>query len=321
MTLRVVSATIPAGKSMSDGVDCTGSLRIVRMITPSKWTKAPVTFQMSPDGVDYHDLHHVAASTLAGYEVTVPIIRPDSVVAFPPGTGTAINWIRVRSGSQAVPINQAADSTFQFVLEDAAVAGEGAAGPTGPAGPAGVAGPQGGAGQAGSTGPTGVAGPQGATGSAGATGPTGTYTYKGVTDASEAAPGTVGEVIKGSNASGISLVTNIPTNLITLHLTPGDWNVGSITTFTPAGTGPNGLASGITLSSGTLPTDAEITSGAGIANQLWASSMPSNKVQNIPTSLLRVNTAVPKDVFLVVMGSFGGGTVTATGYMSARRIR
>jgi hypothetical protein len=56
-------------------------------------------------------------------------------------------------------------------------------------------------------------------------------------------------------------------------------------------------------------------------NQLWASSMPSNKVQNIPTSLVRVNTAVPKDVFLVVMASFGGGTVTATGYMSARRIR
>ena len=131
----------------------------------------------------------------------------------------------------------------------------------------------------------------------------------------------VGEVIAAGNATGISLVTNIPTNLITLHLTPGDWNVGSITTFTPVGTGPNGLASGITLTSGTLPTDPEITSGIGILNQLWASSMPSARCRTSRPRWCGSIRRCRRTCFLVVMGSFGGGTVTATGYMSARRIR
>jgi hypothetical protein len=302
MALTLLPITIPANSSMSSGVECSGG-KLVRLITPSDWTSAAVlTFQLSPDGVKWNDLYHVDPKSLASYEVSVPNVVPNASVAFPSGTGASLPWVRIRSGTHATPVKQAADRLFQLVLESADVV-EGPIGPTGP------------------TGTVGTAGTAGAAGPTGARGPTGIYNPAGTVAADEAAPGTVGEVISGSNTTGIALASNTPVNLITLHLTPGDWNVGSVVTFTPANTGPNGLASGITLTSGTLPTEAEVATGKGIMNQNWSSSMTSNKPQSLPTSLVRVNTAVPKDVFLVVMASFGGGSVGATGYMSARRIR
>jgi hypothetical protein len=300
---------IAAGQSLSDVIDCSTSPP-VRITMPSGWTApAHLTFQVSSDGVTFGDL-----VDNAGQEIRVNVV-PNTVVRLSAQWITSPVLLRFRSGSSAVPIVQAADRIFGCAMMNDQTGSVGPEGPQGPPGPQGTPGP---------------AGPSAASANPGNLAKLGTDSLilvpntsalKGTVAGDDAAPGMIGEVIKGSNPTGISLANNVPTNLITLHLTPGDWNVGSITTFTPAGTGPNGLASGITLTSGTLPTDPEITSGVGILNQLWASSMPSNKVQNIPTSLVRVNTSAPKDVFLVVMAAFGGGTVTATGYMSARRIR
>lgn len=309
MTLSVLTGPkILAGQSLSELINCDG-YQVKRIILPDGWTAAPLTFQVSPDGVNFHDLHHIQSTSGAfvAYELIIPTVTPGAALAMPANTGEMMSWIRLRSGTATVPIIQTADRLFGLEVFPA-VTGGGAEGPQGPIGPAGPTGAQG------------VAGPSGSSGLIGPTGPTGTASLMGITNASDALPGQIGEVISAGNGTGIALVTNIPANLITLHLTPGDWNVGSITTFTPT-SGPNGLASGITLTSGTLPTNPEIVAGTGILNQLWASSMPSGKVQNIPTSLVRVNTNVPKDVYLVVMASFGGGAVQATGYMSARRIR
>jgi hypothetical protein len=314
MAISVISGlTIPAGQSLSNAVDCAG-FQIIRIVCPDGWTAAPLTFQTSADNVTFHDLQHIQSATgsFVAYETTVATVRPGTVLAMPVNTGDLMAWVKIRSGTSVLPVKQEADRVFSLeVYPKASGAGvEGPEGPIGPQGPTGTPGTPGTPGAAGVTGPAGAAGPTGPAGSG-----------IGVTNGSNAAAGMIGEVISGNNAAGLSLTTNVPANLITITLTPGDWNVGSITTFTPASTGANGLASGITLTSGTLPTDAEITSGVGILNQLWASSMPSNKVQNIPTSLVRVNTATTKSVYLVVMASFGGGTVTATGYMSARRVR
>jgi hypothetical protein len=238
-----------------------------------------------------------------------------------------------------------------------AVGPQGVPGPAGPQGPKGDKGDQGDAGTPGVTGPQGSTGPQGPKGDAGATGAAGsqgvpgavgpagpsavsanagnvaklgtdsliyvpnTGPIKGVTDGSNAASGMVGEVISASIPTGQALTTNVVINLGTINLTPGDWNVGSIVNFTPSSTGPNGLAAGLTLTSGTLPTDLECATGVGILNQLWSSGMQSNKIQSMPTSLLRVNTSTAKAVYLVVMANFGGGSMIATGYMSARRVR
>jgi hypothetical protein len=94
-----------------------------------------------------------------------------------------------------------------------------------------------------------------------------------------------------------------------------------VVTFSPAGTGPNAVIAGLSQIAATLPSDSDVATGKGIMQQIWASSMPSNKTQTTPTSLIRVSSAVPKPVYLVAQATFGGGSVSVTGYISARRVR
>jgi hypothetical protein len=196
-----------------------------------------------------------------------------------------------------LPIVQKADRVFQLVLDAAAVPAAGATGSAGPTGPAGSA------------------------GSPGATGPTGTVSLKGVVDGSDAPVGQVGEVISGSNFGGVSLVTAVPMNVTQIVLTPGDWNVGGVVIFAPVSTGPNSVIAALSQTAATLPSDNDVATGKAIMQQIWASSMPAGKTQTTPTSLIRVNTTTTKPVYLVAVATFGGGTVTVTGYVSARRIR
>jgi hypothetical protein len=344
---------------MSGGVDCSGSTRILRIIMPPDWDAAPLTFQTSVDGVVYNNLHLAAPiGDFTTYPATIPVVTPGAAVTMPPNTGYGISWLRFRSGTFTAQTKQSADRTFSVVLEmpDAATGGGGAGtvGPTGAVGPAGAAGPQGPAGPAGAAGPmgptgmsgaigtqgatgatgaSGSVGPQGAqgtlgpqgiagpTGPAGVVGPTGTFNLKGVTDGSDAAPGTIGEVISGSNFAGVGLTTNVAMNVTTITLTPGDWTVGGVVIFTPVSTGPNSVIAALSQTAATLPSDNDVATGKGIMQQIWASSMPSGKTQTTPTSLIRVSTSTSKSVYLVALATFGGGTVTVTGYISARRVR
>jgi hypothetical protein len=215
----------------------------------------------------------------------------------------------------------------------------GATGPEGPTGAPGLQGPQGPKGDKGDAGTPGASGPQGSVGPAGPSAvsanagnlaklgtdnlifvpaPT---AIKGVTDGSDAAAGMVGEVISSSNFGGVALTTNVSMNVTQIALTPGDWNVGGVVIFTPSGTGPNSVIAALSQTAATLPTDNDVATGKAIMQQIWASSMPSNKTQTTPTSLIRVNTSTLKSVYLVALAVFGGGSVTVTGYVSARRVR
>jgi hypothetical protein len=227
----------------------------------------------------------------------------------------------------------------------------GAAGPQGPKGDAGATGPQGLPGSAGSQGPkgdkgdAGTAGSPGATGPQGPTGPAGPSAVsanpgnqaklgtdslifvpaptgiKGVTDGSDAAAGQMGEVISASNTVGYNLTTATPSNVATLIIPPGDWNVGGVIIFAPTSTGPNSVIAALSQATAALPTDNDVATGKGIMQQIWASSMPSGKTQTMPTSLIRVNTPTQKNIYLVAQATFGGGSVNVTGYVSARRVR
>lgn len=317
MTTRIIPVTISSGQSLSAGADCSGSLRILRIIMPPAWTAAPLTFQMSPDNVDYHNLYHVTPTSLDDYEIIIPSVTAGSVVAFPPGTGVTVNWIKIRSGTQAVPIKQAADRVFQIVVEDATAAGEGGGeGATGPAGPAGPAGPSG---SSGATGPAGPAGSAGAPGPAGPTGPAGTASRKGVVDGSDAVAGDVGESLSAQSAAGVQLTTLVTASVASLALPAGDWTVAGVVIFTPAGTGPNSVIAAVNTVAATLPTDIQVLSGGVSMFQAWSSAMPSGKTQTISVGACRINTATPKTVYLVAQSSFGGGSVTVTGRITARR--
>jgi hypothetical protein len=295
--LLVPGPTIAAGQSLSNAVNCLEG-RVVRIITPSGWNKAPLSFQLSMDGEEFHDLYHVQASAGAftPYEVVVPSVEESASLMFPVSTGYLIAWVKFRSGTSSVPVIQKEDRSFQILL-DMPDEPELVVGPTGPQGVAGVA------------------------GVAGATGPTGTYNYKGVVDGSEAAAGNIGEVISSSNFGGVNLTTAVPMNVTQIILTPGDWNIGGVVIFTPVSTGPNSVIAALSQTAASLPSDNDVATGKGIMQQIWASSMPAGKTQTTPTSLIRINTASAKPVYLVAVATFGGGSVGVTGYISARRIR
>jgi hypothetical protein len=118
MSLQTKSFTLHAGQTLSDPVDCSGSDRVLRLIMPDGWTgAAPITFQMSLDGTNFYDLHHVIPNDFWGFEVTLPHPPSGAVLTFPPDMGTLVQWVKIRSGTAGAPVPQAADRTFQFVLD------------------------------------------------------------------------------------------------------------------------------------------------------------------------------------------------------------
>lgn len=301
MSLKVLTGpTILAGKTMSDGLDCSGSSRVSRIIMPSAWTAAALSIQLSNDGVTFNDLYNVASPNFTPFPVTVAGPKENSIISLPVGFGASVSWLRLRSGTFAAPVPQAADRIFKVVVE---MPDELVAGPTGPAG---------------AIGPVGSAGSPGAVGPTGATGPTVT---KGVIDGSTGAAGDKGEYISAFNTVGLNLVTAVSANVVTLNLPPGDFDVWGAVIFTPTTTGPNSLSAGISGVSATLPSNTDIISGFGTMAEIWSGSITSGKRQVYPTGQCTSNFAIPKTIYLVAQSTFGGGSINVTGYISARRAR
>jgi hypothetical protein len=117
--------TIRGGESLSDAVDCSGSTRIARIITPDQWDNADLTFVVSPDGVAWHDLYNVTIpGNLPGpanaYHTFLAVVakpHPGSLIVLPPNYGNDVTWLKVRSGTAIVPVPQSADRMFSFIVE------------------------------------------------------------------------------------------------------------------------------------------------------------------------------------------------------------
>lgn len=103
-----VTATIPAGQSLSDIVDLGPKLRAVGLIMPAAWDAAPITMQVSKDGVNFVDLYDAGGSE---FSVSVAASRG---VMFVNGTFDVLSllgfrWLKLRSGPSGAPVNQAAE--------------------------------------------------------------------------------------------------------------------------------------------------------------------------------------------------------------------
>jgi hypothetical protein len=138
---------------------------------------------------------------------------------------------------------------------------------------------------------------------------------KGVTDGSNAAAGNVGEQLSAQITTAVNLTLNTPINIGQLVLTPGDWTVGGNVNFVSPATAGTRYAVAVSNTSNTLPTPAQLAAGIGT---LFDQSLTYGKAaQNFNTSLCRFNVSVNTTVFLVALGP----ATTATGYISARRVR
>jgi hypothetical protein len=128
-------------------------------------------------------------------------------------------------------------------------------------------------------------------------------TDAGVTDGSEATPGDVGEYM-ATTGSAVGLVTNTATNLASLNLTPGDWDVSGSVVFA-AGAGTHSYF-GVGISGVDIVDFA--TYPAGAINQ----GMIANP--------RRMNITTATTVWIMAQAGFTG-TMTAAGSISGRRAR
>ncbi|MDR3448344.1 MAG: hypothetical protein P4M15_01100 [Alphaproteobacteria bacterium] len=125
-----------------------------------------------------------------------------------------------------------------------------------------------------------------------------------------ASSGVVGEYIT-ANASGVSLTSGTATNITSISLAAGDWDVDGNVYFVPSAVMTN-IYAGSNSTSATFP-------GVNNFSQLhlsFASALASSLV--IPTQ--RYSLSSTTTIYLIGQSSFGG-TCTAGGLIRARRVR
>lgn len=127
----------------------------------------------------------------------------------------------------------------------------------------------------------------------------------GVTNGSDAEAGDVGEYREAATAGTTSLVTDVVTDLLTLDLPAGDWDVSGWAGFQVGGGGP-----AIMVGWGLDGIDANEAGGTAFNLGGW-------------TGPQRYNTAGNVTVTLKAIASFdvGSGPVNAVGALRARRMR
>ena len=138
----------------------------------------------------------------------------------------------------------------------------------------------------------------------------------GTTTNNNANAGSVGEIITNA-ATGVSLSSGSASNLVTISLTAGDWDVSGVATLIPAGTTTTLDIQTIGISTTSL-TFAAANTGATVTFQ-GASNAGRTQVAGTPT--VRISLASTTTVFLLISPIFAVSTATANGFIRARRVR
>lgn len=106
---KVISFTIANGESLSESIDITGIKKPRRVIMPSAWTAANLTFQGSYDDSTFNDVYDYNGTEL---NVTAAASR---TIELPFTTLDGIRYLKVRSGTAGVAVNQGAERTLYLV--------------------------------------------------------------------------------------------------------------------------------------------------------------------------------------------------------------
>lgn len=139
----------------------------------------------------------------------------------------------------------------------------------------------------------------------------------GTTTNNNANSGSVGEYVSStvSSSPGVSLTNNTPTNISSISLTAGDWDVQCSLFYAPAATTTTAaLGVAASLVSATLPGSSD---GEAFYTLPFTTGQPSV----LPAPTLRVLVAVTTTVYLIGFANFGVSTAVAGGTIRARRMR
>lgn len=137
----------------------------------------------------------------------------------------------------------------------------------------------------------------------------------GTTLADNANAGSVGEYVTATQSSAVSLASGVGSNITSISLTAGDWDVSGIINFVPANTTVvTNMTAGITTTSATL----------GVLGTFVGVSIPYTSTgggSTFATPAVRINVSSTTTVYLVALQAFSASTMTATGFIRARRVR
>jgi len=140
----------------------------------------------------------------------------------------------------------------------------------------------------------------------------------GTTTNDSTTTGNVGEHISATLAAGsaISLSTNVAANVTSISLTAGDWDISGTVYFTSAAT-----TNLVFTAAGSSATSATFDGTIGkYCQSLWG-YVPGSGVACEHVPLFRTSLSTTTTIFIVVLCQFTVSTLTAHGYLRARRIR
>jgi hypothetical protein len=147
------------------------------------------------------------------------------------------------------------------------------------------------------------------------------YGIKGTTGADNANAGSVGEFQSATLSSGsaITLTSGVTSNVVTLTLTAGDWDVwGELAWQAGSATTSGVMSGGTTTTSLGTPTAA---SGGYDYYQFSSGTFPSSGKMIVPVGINRINVNSSTIVYLVTSVNFSGGVMQSWGSIFARRVR
>ena len=110
---KLITVTIPAGASQSAEFDCRG-YRIARIGMPAAWTTAALTFlSASTSGGTFNPVYDDGGVECS---IAVPLANQSIGISNLVLPLTGIQFLKLRSGVAATPVNQAADRVLTIVL-------------------------------------------------------------------------------------------------------------------------------------------------------------------------------------------------------------
>ena len=107
------TVTIASGASLSGTIEM-GRCNLFSIAMPAAWTAANLTFSVSIDGVNFLNLHDQS-----GVETSIPVAASRHIGGLDVLAYGSFSYLRIRSGTAGVPVNQAADRVLTLMLRNA----------------------------------------------------------------------------------------------------------------------------------------------------------------------------------------------------------
>lgn len=107
--VNIATATIANGASLSAAVDMRG-FDFLAILMPAAWTAAALSFQGSADGTNFGSIF-----SDTGVEYTFAVDAGYMVVLTSTSRFNGMHQIKIRSGTNATPVNQGAERVLTLI--------------------------------------------------------------------------------------------------------------------------------------------------------------------------------------------------------------